>query len=71
MRSIEHGKIIQYLFRPDFLNNSDQRIGNDHRKKCQIPERPHQAEQNCQYKKDQVEIREDILLYNLLCSLGC
>ena len=70
MRSVQHRQVIQNLFRPDLLHDSDQRIGNDDRKKRQVPERTDQTEQHGQNDKDQVEICKYIFMDDLFRRLG-
>ena len=49
---IQHSQLIQYLFCSNLLNNSNQCICNNNRKKCQISERSHKTEQYCKHDKD-------------------
>ena len=69
MRCIQHGQLIKNLFRTHLLNNTDQCVGDNDRKKSQIPEGSHQYQKNGKYCKDQVEICKYILMDDLFCCL--
>ena len=69
MRCMQHVHFIQCFLRPQLLHNTDDRIGNHHRQKCQIPERTGDDKKNGQNKKNQVEISQCIRQNDLLCRL--
>ncbi len=65
MRGIEHVHLVQDPLRPQLLQDTDDRVADDHRQEGQVPVGAHQAQQHCQDQEDQVEIGKEIGSYNL------
>ncbi len=66
LRRIQDTQVVEYLLRTQLLKDTDQRVGNNDRKESQIPKRTHKYQQYGDHKKDKIEIRKNIAVYDLL-----
>ena len=60
MGSIQHIHFVQDCLGPEFLQDTDDRIYDDYRKKGQISEGAYQAEKDRQNQEDQVKIGKNV-----------
>ncbi len=66
---MEKGQLVQHLLGRQFLDRTDQCIGDHHRKKRQIVIAPGNDQQDAEHQKDQVEVGQDIFLDDVLRRL--
>ena len=67
---VQNRQIIQHIFCAQLLNDADQRVCDNNRKKREILKGFHQNQQDGNQQKNSVKIGQDIAFYNIFCRFG-